>query len=435
MKKVLAIAAVATMIPFAAHAKSAITDSDMGRVTGQSGVSIDLDVRMDIKADTIAWGNSDGSGTSSWIGMKNFAIDNMTVKLRPDILGAVVVSTLLDKAGITDVILKGGYAAAGHTAEEIAAYNALVDGVVAARGLGATTSYFIAKAKPMTIDVATVPGVAGTDPSVGNKLAGTTYVSIGLGSLQIAADNIGFEVALGRTSGAAPKNTDLNQSLGFMAINKLAVNLNGSSTVDIYAYGQKASAAASTNPGVVFDLNVIIESLTASAVSWGNSAAGSVVSTSNGGGTSTTTSGGFIGMSNLAIGNMTLVGPVSIQVGTVPTYDLATAESNFQTAYLGAADAVARGQALSNYYYALYDKVNKSMGNSFVHFGIGTGTSTTAGSTLAANSGAFKFGIGSMTADIKVSPNADLSGGGTYGSFAMSNLQVGVNGWLNIGAH
>ena len=425
MKKVLAIAAVATMIPFAAHAKSAITDSDMGRVTGQSGVSIDLDVRMDIKADTIAWGNSDGAGTSSWIGMKNFAIDNMTVKLRPEILGQITISGLLD-GGKTAAQIKGVYNASHSDPTEQALYGALVDGVATARAGGADTSYFINKAKPLTIDVAT----ASADD--GKKLTGTTYVSIGLGSLQIAADKIGFEVALGKTSGAAPTNANLNQSLGFMEIDKLVASLNGNSKVDIYAYGQKDNAAhtANANPGVVFDLNVIIDSLTASSVSWGNSAAGAVVGTSGAYGASTTTSGGFVGMSNLKIGNMTLVGPVSIQVGTVPTYTLAEATTNLAAEY-GTATTAA---ALSNYYYAMYDKVSKPMGNSFVHIGIGTGNSLTPGTTIG-QAGAFNFGIGSMTADIKVSPNADLTAGGTYGSFAMSNLQVGVNGWVNIGAH
>ena len=200
MKKTLAIAAMVAMVPLSAHAKTAITDSDMNKVTGQAGVSIDLDVRMDVTADTVAWGQSDGTNTN-WIGMKGFAIDNLTVKLRPDLLGAVV----------TDTLTLAGAVQAGAPAATLAALQAKIDADKLA-------------VKPLTIDVATVPA-GSTD---GNKAAGTSYVRIGLGSLEIAASSIDFTVALGHSAGTAaptaapttrcrPTSLDCSR-LGFMAM-------------------------------------------------------------------------------------------------------------------------------------------------------------------------------------------------------------------------
>ena len=73
------------------------------------------------------------------------------------------------------------------------------------------------------------------------------------------------------------------------------------------------------------------------------------------------------------------------------------------------------------------------MSASFVHIGLGTGDSL-SGSALT-GTGGFVFGMGSMTADVKVASNADLSGGGSYGSIGINNMKVGVNGWVNIGTH
>lgn len=435
MRKLLAIAAVAAMVPVSAFARTAITDSEMGKVTGQSGVSIDMDVRLDIKADTIAWGNSDGSGTTSWIGMKNLAIDNLTVKLRPDLLGAVVLSTMIDGAiagGAPDVAtaagaLKAGYAAT-HTADEIALYNAQVDAVAAQRGVGATTALFIGAVKPLTIDVATTAAVSG------NKSAGTTYVSIGLGSLNLAAQSITFDVALGSTNGTAPTNAQLNQTLGAVGIYGLNIDVNGTSKFDIYALN-KMNGRSAAGSGVVFDLDVTIDKLTASAISWGNAAGTVTGPTTLALGAPATTTGGYVGLANLNIGNLTVMGPVSIQVGTIAAS--ATAVTDFNAVMLNPASTpTQQALAVTQYYYALYTPLN--MGTSFVQIGLGSGNSSSGatlnGSGNAAN-GAVVLGIGSLTADVKVADNAGLTGGGTYGSVSMSNLKVGVNGWVNIGAH
>jgi len=62
MKKILkAIALIVCLVfPLSAMAMTTIGDSDLSTVTGQSGVSINLDVNMDLHLDTVAWGDSDG---------------------------------------------------------------------------------------------------------------------------------------------------------------------------------------------------------------------------------------------------------------------------------------------------------------------------------------------------------------------------------------
>ena len=405
MKKTLAIAAMVAMVPLSAHAKTAITDSDMNKVTGQAGVSIDLDVRMDVTADTVAWGQSDGTNTN-WIGMKGFAIDNLTVKLRPDLLGAVV----------TDTLTLAGAVQAGAPAATLAALQAKIDADKLA-------------VKPLTIDVATVPA-GSTD---GNKAAGTSYVRIGLGSLEIAASSIDFTVALGHSAGtAAPTAANLSQELGSVHLGGLQMEMNGASTVDIYS--TNPSAAAGKGSGVVFDLAVTIDSLKAASLSWGNTAGSFNGPSTSAMSAPAATSAGYVGLANLNIANMTITGPVSIQVGTVAT-DTTAAAGTLAAAYAANPASAATAQALSAYYYSLYSSIGsgKPMSASFVHIGLGTGDSL-SGSALT-GTGGFVFGMGSMTADVKVASNADLSGGGSYGSIGINNMKVGVNGWVNIGTH
>ena len=431
MKKTLAIAALVAMVPFSAYAKTAITDTDMNKVTGQAGVSIDLDVRVDVSADTIAWGQNDGTNTN-WIGMKNFVINDMTIKLRPDLLTNVVTDQLTLASNAQAA--KGGDTAA----------------IAAMAGLQAKLTADEALVKPFTIDVATVPALT-TD---GNKSAGTTYVRFGLGSLEIAAQNIDFTVALGKSTGtaaptilntAAATTETLSQELGSVHLGGLVLDLNGSSTVDIYSTNPTATSGQGS--GVVFDLAVTIDSLKAASLSWGNTAGTVTGPSTSASSASAKTTAGFVGLSNLNIAALTLTGPISINVATVSSDSSLTGTAGalavaFATAggsattlpTTGTAAYTAYQAALSAYYYSLYTTVG--MSSSFVHFGLGTGNSLSAGSTLAANSGAFQFGMGSMTADVKVASNADLTtGGGTYGSIGISNLKVGVNGWVNIGAH
>ena len=61
MKRVLTILAI-LLLPISVWAMTPVTDSDLSKVTGQAGVSINQDVAMDIPMGTMAWGDSDGLG-------------------------------------------------------------------------------------------------------------------------------------------------------------------------------------------------------------------------------------------------------------------------------------------------------------------------------------------------------------------------------------
>ena len=79
MKKILLLTVIAVfvMMPFASFAKTAITDSELGSVTAQTGVTIDFGTSFslgNVQIDTISWGDGDGMGASSayssagWVG-------------------------------------------------------------------------------------------------------------------------------------------------------------------------------------------------------------------------------------------------------------------------------------------------------------------------------------------------------------------------------
>jgi len=425
MKKTLVVASMLAMLPCAAHAKSMITDNGLEGVTGQAGVSIDMDVRFDVNADTMAWGQADGNGTTSWIGMKNFTVNNLTVKLRPDLLNAVVN----DQLALNQLVASG---------------TATTDQLTAASSALTAAEQAV---KPLTIDVATVPS-GSTD---GNKTAGTTYVRIGLGSLEIAAKNIDFGVALGSTAtgSGAPTSSTLSQELGSVHVGNLVVDLNGNSTVDIYAANQK-SGNQSAGSGVVFDLNVLIDKMSASTIAWGNTG-GSVTGTSGAYGAQAAYSTGYVGLANMNITDLKITGPVSIQVATVGTSstDVATAAANMGIAYATYGKTSPQfAAAVSAYYYSLYNTVGtgKAMGSSFVHIGLGSGNSL-SGTTLVADAsssnktgysaanGALLFGMGSFTADVNVGSGSDLTTGASYGTIGINKLNVGMSGWVNIGTH
>jgi hypothetical protein len=70
-------------------AMSTIADNDLSTVTGQSGVSIGVDLTLNIDFDTLAWGDGDGVGagtTAGWVGWANGDIQNLHIRLRGDLL-------------------------------------------------------------------------------------------------------------------------------------------------------------------------------------------------------------------------------------------------------------------------------------------------------------------------------------------------------------
>jgi hypothetical protein len=86
MKKFIAILAVLMLVPFTAFGLESLSEDVMDNVTGQAGVSIAADINIDLTMDTMAWGDSDGidadtSDSEGWIGLKNFNMDNLRIRL------------------------------------------------------------------------------------------------------------------------------------------------------------------------------------------------------------------------------------------------------------------------------------------------------------------------------------------------------------------
>lgn len=385
MKKTIAMIAMLLMMPLAAQAKSTISDSDLGGVTGQAGVSINMDVNMDIHMDTAAWGDSDGIGGTTgagWIGFKNMDVSGLRVRLRQDLLqtayqGNVAAAQLMQATGttnITDALAAG--------AADPATYGSLLAAIQA----GSTASAGI---KPLTIDVAT-----DTDGSVHG--AGTTFVRIGFGSLQIDMNSFDAKVALGADK------TNLAQNLGSIYVGGMDLLVNGSSYVDIYKVAD--------GEGVVLDFNATLDKANFAAMSWGD-ADGTTISNNTG-------KAGYVGLANMSIDSLKFKGPISINVATVDTNPV-----------LALASATAT-------MYAAYP--THQMGNSFVHIGLGTGNandSSIANGDFIAGTNSLQISAASFNADVKVADNKQLNGGGTYGSMYASNFKLGVNGWVDIAAH
>jgi hypothetical protein len=212
MKRVLTILAI-LLLPLSVWAMTPVNDSDLSNVTGQAGVSINMDVSMNIAIGTLAWGDSTGVdfsigggwhtiGTTGWVGINNFTLNNLNIKYRS-----------------TDTF--GGF----------------------------TTSQL----KFLTIDVAT----DATDV-MGYTAAGTTntFVRIGLGSLVISTDSMAFDVALGSTHAIS------DNALGHVGIGAMTIYISPRSYLDI-SNGGRAGA------GVTLGVNVIVDQFTMSYLSWG----------------------------------------------------------------------------------------------------------------------------------------------------------------------
>lgn len=56
------IALMMVLLPLSLQAMTPISDEELAEISGQTGVSIWVDITMDIHIDCIAWGDSDGIG-------------------------------------------------------------------------------------------------------------------------------------------------------------------------------------------------------------------------------------------------------------------------------------------------------------------------------------------------------------------------------------
>jgi hypothetical protein len=89
MKKVLLFLSLMAL-PLSLMAMTEVSDEKLSDVTGQSGVSINANLTMDLSIQTVAWGDADGLGTGTtggYIGSKNLNLTNLTVSSQEN-LGA-----------------------------------------------------------------------------------------------------------------------------------------------------------------------------------------------------------------------------------------------------------------------------------------------------------------------------------------------------------
>ena len=188
------------LLPFPTWAMTPLTDSELSDVNGQAGVSIMPNIAMNIHFDVLAWGDSDGLGSNNiwggqtsggYVGLTNFNITNLQIKLRDD--------------------------------DNYNGYNSLM-------------------MKPITIDVATGYIPYGAD---------TTFVRIGPGALKISMDQMQFDVALGPHVDTTTGNTPvLKQVLGVATLGPMAVYVNPQSYVDVYSH---ASHGVTFNVNMILD--------------------------------------------------------------------------------------------------------------------------------------------------------------------------------------
>ena len=372
----LAIGA-AFLLPFSASAMAPITDSELSVVTGQAGVSINLDARVDMYAKTVAWGDVDGFGkgaaatlnvgedpaslteaNAGWVGLSELAISNLRVRADQTLLAAEFFSKGYTGADATafsaaaealgtalstwyanpanvlpanvsihfnpansatwDATSLGAFAGAGVAAAEIGTFS------TEKTNLGAALPYVLAGSKvqaeglagwlpdfaPLTIDVA-------TDATYG---AAVTYVRIGLGALEVKMDSMNASAALGPDTTLASGIPNLKYQLGDLYLGSLALRLDGKSYVDIF------TARGANTQGVTIATNVRVKELTIGTLAWGDkdgidwafdvTGKLATVDADLTGPAAAEVDAGYVGLKNLSISKMQVIGKIGIDVAT-----------------------------------------------------------------------------------------------------------------------
>ncbi len=385
MKKIFMVFALMAMLmlPFTSFSMTAMEEGDLSSVTGQAGVSINLDARVDMYAKTVAWGDVDGFGkgtaatlnvgedpdlltkaNAGWVGLSELAISNLRVRADQTLLSAEYYSKGYTSMAAADVTTFSNAATAlgtalstwyanpanvppaavsihfnpGNTstwdAVSLGAFAALNGGATfgaeitafsnAKTALGADISYLTAGSKvlaeeaagwlpdfaPLTIDVA-------TDATYG---AAVTYVRIGLGALQVTMDSMKASAALGPDTAFASGIPNLKYQLGDLYLGALALRLDGRSYVDIF------TARGANTQGVTIAANVRVKELTIGTLAWGDkdgidwafdgTGKLATVDADLTGPAAAEVDAGYVGLKNLSISKMEVIGKIGIDVAT-----------------------------------------------------------------------------------------------------------------------
>ena len=324
MKRVLTFLAI-LLLPLSVWAMTPIADTQLSDVTGQAGVSINFDFTLSLQFGQLGWGDSDGyagfSGLGTfagggWVGIDSLQVSTLHIWPRTDFT-------------MDNTTFAGGPA---YQPDE-GGWNEL---------------------RYLTIDVATIPSAAVGDPfgawSIFTPLShpsftGVTAVVIGIPTLSITMASMDGNCVLGPRKAAQSvggqidgtfvneKNIQgpgFNQLLGTFYIGGMNIATAPGGSVYIYAHGLgSAVGAVSGNTlygsGVTIALNSVkVSYLLFDVISWGDidglyATGFSTAQTAGIGGnfTSGLMAPGYVGLTNVAIKNLTFNGVMAIDVFTV----------------------------------------------------------------------------------------------------------------------
>jgi len=275
MKKILtAIVLFAfVVLPMSVMAMTSITEDELSTVTGQAGVSINVDVTANLTIGTVAWGDSNGFTGYTNAGFVGIEGLNLTVHA----------------SGRHD----GPFAATGYLRND-----------------------------PITIDVG-----AGTVAS-GAVFDGQTLVRIGLPTLHVNVSTLQTDIFVSGVTASAPTSTTAQQlgsiymsgieiTLGQTAEDLATTTLTGDALAATYDAGYVTiGAAGAGNTGVNIGFDVAIDSVAIGTLSYGNTT--SLISVAGGGSIPNGATGpGYIGITGLNLDDVNIYGGVAIGVGTL----------------------------------------------------------------------------------------------------------------------
>ena len=261
MKKILSAIVLFALVvlPMSVMAMTTISDNELSTVTGQAGVSINVDVTANLTIGTVAWGDADGFAgytNAGFVGIQGLNL-------------AVHASGRHDGAFST-----GGATAVGYMAND-----------------------------PITIDVGTSDG-------------GASLVRIGLPTFHITVSELQTDIFVSGVTAGAPTST-VAQQLGSIYMSGIEIRLGQSATpADAASFDAgyvTIGAAGAGNTGVNIGFNVAVDSVAIGTLSYGNTT--SLLAGDFG----AAATAGYIGVTGLNLDDVNIYGGVAIGVGTLNT--------------------------------------------------------------------------------------------------------------------
>ena len=231
-----------------------------------------------------------------------------------------------------------------------------------------------------TMDTKTVPD----DSGMNFFPAGKVFLRLGFSKLDIGMGSLDTDLALGDSK------DNVNQVLGSLYLGGLILKMKGD--VDIH------TPSADTQ-GVVIEMDVQSSQFTLNTLSWGDAD-----------GIGPGSAAGYTGWRNVNIDGLKLDGKVSMDVATV--------------------DGNAAPTPTASYMYA--SSAEQNMSPSFVHIGIGTGNADAAPGAVNAP---LAVSIDTWRHEVVRGADKTLATGNVLRTFYMKDLKLGINGWIDIGAH